>query len=119
MRDHGWCRTNCASCGPSDRWTPRPKPWKNGWTKGYDTVQDAEVTPCPKPQGLAMYVNRMHLFNVKPLNQAIPEGGEPFPEPARRRLVLQGANGSGKSTILETILMLWKFWGEWIEEGRD
>jgi hypothetical protein len=30
---------------------------------------------------------------------------------------LQGANGSGKTTILETILTLWKFWGEWLEEG--
>src|SRR5438067_13637684 len=37
---------------------------------------------------------------------------------ARRRLLLQGANGSGKSTILETILTLWKFWGEWLEEGE-
>src|SRR5438067_7648879 len=37
---------------------------------------------------------------------------------ARRRFVLQGANGSGKSTILETILTLWRFWGEWIEQGR-
>src|SRR5262249_15947508 len=64
-----------------------------------------------------MYVNRMRLLNVKPLHRDIPDGGGALPEPARRRLVLQGANGSGKSTILETILTLWKFWGEWIEGG--
>jgi ABC-type lipoprotein export system ATPase subunit len=59
----------------------------------------------------------MRLLNVKSLNQDNPEGGGPLPEPARRRFVLQGANGSGKSTILETILTLWKFWGEWLEGG--
>src|SRR5438034_11093137 len=65
----------------------------------------------------AMYVNRMRLLNVKPLHRCIPEGEGALPEPARRRLLLQGANGSGKTTILETILTLWRFWGEWLEEG--
>jgi energy-coupling factor transporter ATP-binding protein EcfA2 len=65
-----------------------------------------------------MYVNRLRLLNVKPLHRSIPDDEGALPEPARRRLVLQGANGSGKSTILETILTLWKFWGEWIEQGR-
>jgi energy-coupling factor transporter ATP-binding protein EcfA2 len=65
-----------------------------------------------------VYVNRMRLLNVKSLHGDIPDGGGPLPEPARRRLLLQGANGSGKSTTLETILTLWKFWGEWIEEGN-
>jgi len=60
----------------------------------------------------------MRLHNVKSLHWDIPEGSGPLPEPAQRRLLLQGANGSGKSTILETILNLWKFWGEWIEEGN-
>jgi energy-coupling factor transporter ATP-binding protein EcfA2 len=60
----------------------------------------------------------MRLLNVKPLYRDIPAGGGALPEPARRRLVLQGANGSGKSTILETILTLWQFWGEWLEEGN-
>ena len=64
-----------------------------------------------------MYVNRMRMLNVKSLHRDLPEGGGPLSEPARRRLLLQGANGSGKSTILETILTLWKFWGEWIELG--
>jgi hypothetical protein len=60
----------------------------------------------------------MRLFNVKSLHQCIPKDGGPLPEPAHRRLLLQGANGSGKTTILETILTLWRFWGEWIELGQ-
>jgi energy-coupling factor transporter ATP-binding protein EcfA2 len=65
-----------------------------------------------------MYVNRMCLLKVKTLHRHIPHFARALPEPARRRLLLQGANGSGKSTILETVLTLWKFWGEWIEQGR-
>ncbi|MBV9121947.1 MAG: AAA family ATPase [Planctomycetes bacterium] len=65
-----------------------------------------------------MYINRLRLLNVKPLHRDIPNSGDALPEPARRRFVLQGANGSGKSTILETIATLWKFWGDWLEEGR-
>jgi energy-coupling factor transporter ATP-binding protein EcfA2 len=65
-----------------------------------------------------MYVNRLRLLNVKSLYRDIPAGGVGLPEPARRRLLLQGANGSGKSTILETIATLWQFWGQWLE-ARD
>jgi hypothetical protein len=64
-----------------------------------------------------MYVNRMRLLNVKSVHRCIPPDGGALPEPAHRRLLLQGANGSGKTTILETILTLWRFWGEWIDEG--
>jgi ABC-type lipoprotein export system ATPase subunit len=60
----------------------------------------------------------MRLLNVKPLHRSIPDSGGALPEPARRRLLLQGGNGSGKTTVLETILTLWKFWGEWLEEGQ-
>jgi energy-coupling factor transporter ATP-binding protein EcfA2 len=60
----------------------------------------------------------MRLLNVKSLHRDIPGGGGALPEPARRRLLLQGANGSGKSTILETILTLWRLWGEWLELGQ-
>jgi ABC-type lipoprotein export system ATPase subunit len=60
----------------------------------------------------------MRLLNVKSLHRDIPDGGDALPMPARRRFVLLGANGCGKSTILDTILTLWRFWGEWIEEGR-
>jgi energy-coupling factor transporter ATP-binding protein EcfA2 len=60
----------------------------------------------------------MRLLNVKSLNLEIPVGGGSLPEAARCRLVLQGANGSGKSTILETILRLWQLWGDCLELGQ-
>ena len=60
-----------------------------------------------------MYVNRLCFRDVKPLNHDIPEDGQELPEPARNRLLLQGGNGSGKTTVFETIAALWKFWGEW------
>jgi AAA domain, putative AbiEii toxin, Type IV TA system len=65
-----------------------------------------------------VYVNRLRFRSVKSLNRDIPEGGGEFPGPARRRSVLQGGNGSGKSTVLETIATLWRLWGEWIEQGQ-
>jgi ABC-type lipoprotein export system ATPase subunit len=64
-----------------------------------------------------VFVNRLRFRDVKPLNLDIPENGEELPVPARKRLLLQGGNGSGKTTILETITALWTFWGEWIEVG--
>jgi len=65
-----------------------------------------------------MFVNRLRFRKVKPLHRDIPEGGGEFSEPARKRLLLQGGNGSGKTTIFETIATLWTFWGEWIEVGE-
>jgi ABC-type uncharacterized transport system fused permease/ATPase subunit len=59
-----------------------------------------------------VFVKRLSFRNVKPLHRDIPEGGGEFSYPARKRLILQGGNGSGKTTILETIATLWKFWGE-------
>jgi len=47
----------------------------------------------------------------------MPGDGAEFPEPARQRLLLQGGNGSGKTTVLETIRVLWEFFGEWIDRG--
>ena len=47
----------------------------------------------------------------------LPEGGGPLPEATRHRLLLQGGNGSGKTTILETIRRLWEMFGVWIEKG--
>ncbi len=64
-----------------------------------------------------MYVRRLHLHGVKTLWRDIPEGGGPLPEAARHRLLLQGGNGSGKTTILETIRTLWELFGEWIDQG--
>jgi ABC-type branched-subunit amino acid transport system ATPase component len=63
-----------------------------------------------------MYVSRMRLYGVKCLRRDIPEEGE-LPEPARKRLLFQGANGSGKTTVLETIVVLWRMFGEWIDAG--
>jgi len=65
-----------------------------------------------------LFVNRLRFRKVKPLDRDIPEGGGEFSEPARKRVLLQGGNGSGKTTILETIATLWEFWGEWIELGK-
>jgi len=64
-----------------------------------------------------MYVNRMRLNGVKGLNLDLPEGGHGLPEPAHKRLLLQGGNGSGKTTILECIQLLWQHFGEWIDAG--
>jgi ABC-type lipoprotein export system ATPase subunit len=64
-----------------------------------------------------LFVNRLRFRDVKPLNRDIPEDGNALPEPARKRFLLQGGNGSGKTTILETIATLWAFLGEWIEIG--
>src|SRR5436309_14470654 len=64
-----------------------------------------------------MYVNRMRLHGVKGLNLGLPEGGGELPEPAHNRLLLQGGNGSGKTTILECIQLLWEHFGEWIDAG--
>ena len=66
-----------------------------------------------------MYVNRLRLWGVKPLRCDIPADGAELPEPARRRLLLQGGNGSGKTVVLETIATLWKFWGEWVDVGDN
>jgi ABC-type branched-subunit amino acid transport system ATPase component len=64
-----------------------------------------------------MNVNRLCFRGVKPLNHDIPEDGQGLAKPARNRLLLEGGNGSGKTTILETIRTLWEFFGEWIDRG--
>ncbi len=64
-----------------------------------------------------MYVSRMRLFGVGPLCTDMPVGGGEFPKAAHRRLLLQGGNGSGKTTVLETIRTLWQFFGDWLDRG--
>src|SRR5262245_3357388 len=64
-----------------------------------------------------MFVRRMRLVGVKCLRQDLPEDGGPLPEPTRHRLLLQGANGSGKTTILDSIRLLWEAFGGWIDHG--
>lgn len=65
-----------------------------------------------------MYINHIRIYGVKILRHDFPEGGE-LPEPARKRLLLHGANGSGKSTVLEAIYNLWRLFGEWVEVGAE
>lgn len=64
-----------------------------------------------------MFVNRVRLFDVRLLHCELPGEGLGLPEAARRRLLLQGGNGSGKTTALEAIRTLWEFFGEWIDKG--
>lgn len=63
-----------------------------------------------------MFVNnlRLHARHLRRDLVADPWG---LPEPAHTRLLLQGANGSGKSTMLEAIASLWELFGEWIDAG--
>jgi len=63
-----------------------------------------------------MYVNNLRLY-AKHLRRDLVDGSTGLLEPAHKRLLVQGANGSGKSTILEAIAKLWDFFGEWIDAG--
>ena len=63
-----------------------------------------------------MYVNNFRLY-AKHLRYDLATDPAGLPEPAHARFLLQGANGSGKSTILEAIGTLWDFFGEWIDRG--
>ncbi len=63
-----------------------------------------------------MYVNNVRLF-AKHLRRDLVSSSDGLLEPARKRFLLQGANGSGKSTILESIATLWDFFGDWIDRG--
>lgn len=63
-----------------------------------------------------MYVNNVRLY-AKHLRRDLVDRPEGLPEAAHARFLLQGANGSGKSTILEAIAALWDFFGDWIEAG--
>jgi energy-coupling factor transporter ATP-binding protein EcfA2 len=63
-----------------------------------------------------MYVKNVRLY-AKHLRYDLATDPAGLPEPALVRFLLQGANGSGKSTILEAIATLWDFFGEWIDVG--
>lgn len=63
-----------------------------------------------------MYVNNLRLY-ARHLRRDLVASPQGLPDPAHARLLLQGANGSGKSTILEAIADLWDFFGEWIDAG--
>ncbi len=63
-----------------------------------------------------MYVNHVRIYGVKVLRHNFPEEGD-LPEPARQRVLLHGANGSGKTTVLDGLFTLWRLFGEWIDAG--
>src|SRR4051812_13004629 len=64
-----------------------------------------------------MYVRRLRLYGVKMLRRDLPERGEPLPDATRRRILLQGGNGSGKTTILDCMRLLWDHFGQLIDRG--
>lgn len=61
-----------------------------------------------------MYVNNVRLY-LKHLRRDLVPDSVGLPEAAHSRFLLQGANGSGKSTFLDSIATLWSFFGEWID----
>ena len=64
-----------------------------------------------------MFINRLRFCGVKPLNRDIPDGGGSLSGTGSEAVASSGGNGSGKQRSSETIVNLWKFWGEWIEIG--
>ena len=63
-----------------------------------------------------MYVKRMKLYGVNGFRLDLPLSGEgELPEATRKRMLLQGGNGSGKTTIIESIAGLWNLFGEMID----
>jgi energy-coupling factor transporter ATP-binding protein EcfA2 len=63
-----------------------------------------------------VYVKNLRIY-AKHLRRDLAERPEGLPDPAHERLLLQEANGGGKSTILEAIATLWDPFGEWIDAG--
>jgi ABC-type uncharacterized transport system fused permease/ATPase subunit len=49
--------------------------------------------------------------------QVTQQNDGPLPLATRRRLLLHGGNGIGKTTILEAVRTLWELFGEWIDPG--
>jgi len=64
-----------------------------------------------------MYVKRLKLYGVKGFRLDLPKGGESdLAQATRKRMLLQGGNGSGKTTVLGTIPELWRMFGQMIDE---
>jgi ABC-type lipoprotein export system ATPase subunit len=64
-----------------------------------------------------MFITRLRLLGVNNLRQDLPLEGS-LPQATQKRLLFRGGNGSGKTTILETIFCLWRSFGEWIDAAR-
>ena len=59
-----------------------------------------------------MYVKRLKLYGVKGFRFDLPRDGGELPQATRKRMLLQGGNGSGKTTVIETIAGLWEWFGK-------
>ena len=67
-----------------------------------------------------MYVKRLKLYGVRGFRLDLPLNGQGDLSPAtRKRLLLQGGNGSGKSTVIETIAGLWDCFGKMIDDDAS
>lgn len=67
-----------------------------------------------------MYVKRMKLYGVRGFRFDLPLDGEgELPQATRKRMLLQGSNGSGKTTVLETIAGLWEWFGRIIDDSSS
>ena len=67
-----------------------------------------------------MYVKRLKLYGVRGFRLDLPlDGRGDLPLATRKRLLLQGGNGSGKSTVIETIAGLWDCFGKMIDEDAS
>lgn len=66
-----------------------------------------------------MYVKRLKLFGVRGFRFDLPRGGGELPQATRKHMLLQGGNGSGKSTVIETIAGLWDWFGKMIDEDTS
>ena len=66
-----------------------------------------------------MYVKRMKLYGVRGFRFDLPRGGGELPQVTQQRMLLQGGNGSGKTTVLETITGLWDWLGRMIDNDTS
>jgi energy-coupling factor transporter ATP-binding protein EcfA2 len=63
-----------------------------------------------------MYVNNVRIY-AKHLRRDLAAGSDGLARPAHQRLLLQGPNGSGKTTFLYCIAKLWQLFGDLIDAG--
>jgi energy-coupling factor transporter ATP-binding protein EcfA2 len=66
-----------------------------------------------------MYVKRLKLYDVNGFRFDLPRDGGELPQATRNRMLLQGGNGSGKTTVIKTIAGLWEWFGKMIDERNS
>jgi len=65
-----------------------------------------------------MYVKRLKLYGVRGFRLDLPlDGEDELSQATRKRMLLQGGNGSGKTTVIETIAGLWDWFGKMIDKS--